>query len=224
VRSFSLTWSGEIQEDEAVVFVSSVHESLKTAWRQLPRRGRLLPAPEVRSFGDWFLHGVAPTTDYASFQWYQDQTVSFDTGDIRADRFLQLVINEPWQKESPHYDLSLLHQPLIDRQGRVVLGAAARGLAAVFSMDALHTLTDSWRRLMLIRRQTAHYVGQTLGIPIAGIRQEAHCTNVCAMRPATSLPMLIAYAEQETRGETLFCAQCQAELVQRLADIHFGLN
>jgi hypothetical protein len=224
MRSFSLTWSSGIEEGEAVVFVSSVHEALRLTWRQLPRRGRLIPPPEIRPFGDWFLQGVASEVDYASFQWYQEQTAHDETGDIPADRFLHLITNEPWQKESPHYDLSLLHQPLVDHRGQIVLGAAARGLAAVLSMHPLHTLPDSWRRLMLLRRLTAHYVGQVLGVPIAELRKGAHCTNVCAMRPARTLPMLIAYAEQETRGEILFCEQCQAELAQRLADVHFGEN
>ncbi|MBN1640523.1 MAG: hypothetical protein JXA09_04740 [Anaerolineae bacterium] len=224
MRSFSLTWSSGIEEGEAVVFVSSVHEALRLAWEQVPHRGRLIPAPEIRPFGDWFLQGVATEADYASFQWYQEQSALHDTGDIRADRFLSLVTSEPWQKESPHFDLSLLHQPLVDYRGETVLGAAARGMAAVLSMHLLHTLTDSWRRLMLLRRLTAHYVGQTLGVPIPTQRDEAHCTNVCAMRPAHTLPMLIAYAEQETRDEILFCERCQVELGTRLADIHFGEN
>jgi hypothetical protein len=44
------------------------------------------------------------------------------------------------------------------------------------------------------------------------------------MRPADTLPKLVAYGEQETRLQILFCEQCQVELGMRLADIHFGEN
>jgi hypothetical protein len=224
MRSFSLTWSNKVKEREALVFVSSVHEALRLAWEQIPRAGRLIPAPAIRPYGDWFLQGITAEADYSSFRWYQEQTREHDTGEIHTDRFLQLVTHEPWQRESPHYDLSLLHQPLIDGRGEPVLGAAVRGHAAVLSMHLLHTLSDVWRRLMLLRRLTAHYVGQSLAVPIPGQRQGAHCTNICAMRPARTLPMLIAYAEQETRHQVLYCEPCQVELSMRLVDIHFGEN
>jgi predicted Zn-dependent protease len=224
MRSFSLTWTSEIDDNEAVVFVSTVHEALKVAWQQLPSRGSLVTPPQIRPFGDWFLQGVAPETDYASFRWYQEQAVDHELGGIDARRFLQVVAHEPWQAETPHYDLSLLHQPLLASSGEVVLGEAVRGVAAVLSVHSLHALTDSWRRLTLLRRLAAHYVGQVLAVPIYETRKGAHCTNLCAMRPAKTLPMLIAYAEQETRAEVLYCEQCQQELGRRLADMHFGVN
>jgi predicted Zn-dependent protease len=224
MRSFSLTWTSEIDDNESVVFVSAVHEALKVAWRQLPPRGGLVTPPEIRSFGDWFLQGVDPETDYASFRWYQDQAVDHEMKGIDVQQFLRIVVHEPWQAETPHYDLSLLHQPLLSPSGEIVLGKAVRGVAAVLSTHSLRTLVDSWRRLMLLRRLVAHYVGQVLAVPIYETRKGTHCTNVCAMRPARTLPMLIAYAEQETRAEVLYCEQCREELGQRLADIHFGVN
>jgi hypothetical protein len=224
MRSFSLTWTSEIDDDEAVVFVSAVHEALQVAWQRLPSHSSLVPPPEIRPYGDWFLQGVDPEAEYASFRWYQEQAMDRKRGGIDAQRFLQVVVHEPWQAETPHFDLSLLHQSLLGPGGDPLLGQAVRGAAAVFSIHALHTLSDSWRRLMLLRRLAAHYVGQTLAVPIYETRRGAQCTNVCALRPATTLPMLTAYAEQETKAEVLYCEQCQKELGQRLADIHFGMN
>lgn len=224
MRSFSLTWTSEIDDNEAVVFVSTVHEALKLAWQQLPSRGNLVTPPQIRPFGDWFLQGVDPETDYASFRWYQEQATDRELGGIDVRHFLQLVAREPWQMETPHYDLSLLHQPLLSPQGEVVLGDAIRGVAAAVSVHSLHALTDSWRRLMLLRRLAAHYVGEVLAVPLYETRKGTHCTGLCAMRPAKTLPMLIAYAEQETKDEVLYCRQCQQELGQRLADVHFGIN
>lgn len=224
MRSFSLTWTSEVDDNEAVVFVSTVHEALKIAWQQLPSRGNLVIPPQIRPFGDWLLQGVAPDADYASFRWYQEQAADYELGGVDAQRFLYLVRHEPWQIETPHYDLSLLHQPLLSPGGEAILGHASRGMAAVLTMDPLRALTDSWRRLTLLRRLAAHFVGQVLAVPIYEAHRGAHCTNLCAMRPARTLPMLIAYTEQETRDEVLFCTQCKQELSQRLADVHFGVN
>ena len=224
MRSFSLTWTSEIDDNEAVVLVSTVHEALKVAWQELPSRGNLVTGPQIRPFGDWFLQGVAPDADYASFRWYQEQAADQEPDGIDTQRFLHLVTHEPWQTETPHYDLSLLHQPLLSPAGQAILGDAVRGVAAVLSVHPLRALSDSWRRLMLLRRLTAHYVGQVLAVPLYETHRGAHCTNTCAMRPANTLPMLIAYAEQETRAEVLYCQQCRQELAQRLADVHFGVN
>jgi hypothetical protein len=224
MRSFSLTWTSKIADDEAVVFVSAVHEALQVAWQRLPPQSSLVPPPEIRPYGDWFLQGVDPETEYASFRWYQEQAMDRERDGIDAQRFLQIVVHEPWQAETPHFDLSLLHQSLLGPDGDPLLGQAVRGAVAVFSIHALYTLSDSWRRLMLLRRMAAHYVGQVLAVPIYETRKGAQCTNVCALRHARTLPMLIAYAEQETKAEVLYCEQCQEELGQRLADIHFGVN
>lgn len=224
MRSFSLTWSSEVEEDEAVVMVTTVHEAVKAAWAQLPDLSFIVPAPEIRPFGDWYLQGEPPEEDYASFAWYQAQAADRDTGEVYAGVFLDLVVHEPWQQEAPHYDLSLLHQRLIDAEGRPLLGLAARGRAAVFSTHATGMLVDKWQRLALLRRLTAHYLGQALAIPISRERQRAHGPQPCAMRPATTLPMLIALTEQETQAQVLYCELCQEEIGRRLVGSHLGHN
>jgi hypothetical protein len=222
VRSFSLTWTSDIQDNEAIVFVSAVHEALKTAWDKLSS-SRFIRPPEIRPFGNWYLEGVESESDYASFQWYQDQTTDPETGSLYADRFLVLIMNEPWQHKTPHYDISLLHQLLLDASGPV-FGAAKRGRAAALSVHAIRDMTDQGTRLLMLRRLTAHYVGQAIAIPIPDQRKEAHCTNLCAMRPAENLAMLITYASQELDAGVLYCNQCQDEMAQRLVGSHFGNN
>jgi hypothetical protein len=229
MRPFSLTWTAEILEDEALVFVSTVQEALELAWEHLPAEGHIVPAPEVRPFGDWVLQGADPETEYGSFQWYQDRAAVGGARVLRADRFLNLILDEPWQQDAPHYDLSLVHQPLIDGAGHTTLGLALRGRAAVLSVHLIRRLTDARQRSMLLRRVVAHYVGQAMAVPIAGVRSpgarnEAHCRNICAMRPADSLPMLLAFSEQEADVPVLYCEPCQIELGQRIVGAHLGNN
>jgi hypothetical protein len=224
MRSISLTWTDEITENEAVVYVSAVHEALKAAWSHLPSEGNLVPFPQITPFGNWILDGANPEIDYYSFEWYQEKATDPHTGHLRGDKFLYLVRNEPWQQDTPHYDLSMVHQPLLDQSGHPVLGLADRGRAAVISVHSIRDLKDTWQRLLLLQRLVAHFVGQAFAIPIPEIRKRAHCTNICAMRPATSLAMLLAYSEQETTTESLYCKQCQVEMSQRLIGAHWGNN
>lgn len=224
MRPFSLTWSSEVDQEEAVVMVTTVHEAVKAAWEGLPGLDLFVPEPEIRPFGDWYLQGMPDEEDYATFAWYQEQAADPETGEVRAATFLELVLNEPWQLEMPHYDLSLLHQRLIDDEGNPLLGLAARGRAAVFSTHAVRLLVDKWQRLALLRRLTAHYLGQALAVPIAQERQRAHGPQPCAMRPATTLPMLIALNEQERQAQVLYCELCRQEIGRRLVGSHLGHN
>lgn len=234
MRSFSLTWTAEILEDEALVFVNTVQEALELAWERMPAEGHIVPAPEVRPFGDWVLQDADPEMEYSSFQWYQDRAAAHRTGALHADRFLNLVLNEPWQQDAPHYDISLVHQPLIDAAKHSTLGLAARGRAAVLSVYLIRRLSAAWQRSMLLRRMVAHYVGQAMAVPIVPLPgralrnpragNEAHCRNICAMRPADSLPMLLAFSEQEAAVPVLYCEQCQIDLGQRIVGAHLGNN
>jgi hypothetical protein len=224
MRSISLTWTDEIAHDEAIVFVSAVQKAIQIAWDRLPKGGVLVPPPQLRPFGNWVLKNAEPETDYASFQWYVQSALDHESGNVRADRFLDLIMHEPWQLDAPHYDLSLLHLPLLNGEGRAVSGLAVRGRAAVMSMHTLHMLRDDWMVLVVLRRLTMHYVGQMLAVPIPDLRGSANCDAICVMRPADTLARLLAYSEQEINAGAFYCQQCQVEMGQRLIGSHFGNN
>jgi hypothetical protein len=224
MRSISLTWTDEIDDDEAIVFVGTVQKAIQIAWEQLPREGTLVPPPELRPFGNWVLENADPEMDYASFQWYLDSAIDRETGSLRTDRFLELVLREPWQQRAPHYDLSLVHMPLQDGQGHFISGLAVRGRAAILSVHCLRSLQDNWLALIVLRRLTMHYVGQMLAVPIPDVRGTMDCQAVCVMRPADTLARLIAYSEQEINAGTSYCEQCRLEMGQRLVGSHFGNN
>lgn len=230
MRSISVTWASEIAQDQVIVFINGIHETIKIAYQQLPEEGSLVPFPEIRLFGDWILqstdqaHPVEPEMDYASFRWYHETALDPQTRTLRVDRFLELMVNEPWQQDTPHYDMSLVHLPMLDENRHSVLGKAVRGRAAVISTHALHTIQDSTQRLILLRRLAMHYMGQVLAVPISGKRTATAHTGICVMRPADNLPMLIAYTQQELETQVTFCSQCQIEMGQRLIGSHLGNN
>ncbi len=220
MRSISLAWTAEISYNEIILLVSTVQEAIHLAWTHMPPKGNLVPLPKINPYGNWVLPTADQEIAYASFAWYQKAALDTTTGYLHADHFLDLVVDEPWQQDMPHYDLALVHQPLVDQTGYSVFGLAARGQAAVLSIHTLHMLKDAWQQLMLLRRLTAHYVGHVLAVPI----NKAHCTNICAMRPTTTLSQLIAYSRQEGDADSLYCEQCQTEMSKRLVGCHFGNN
>ncbi len=223
MRFISLTWTSAVSEQEIIVFIDAVHEAIKTAYNRLPAAGTLVPFPDIQLFGDWVLQNAKPGMDYASFQWYQDAAMEADGKQLRSDRFLDLVLNEPWQQDTPHYDLAFVHQPLIDGHKRATLGMAVRGRAAVFTSDTIRGIRDPIQRLVILRRLAMHYVGQILAVPILE-RQEVVHPQICVMRPADSLPALAFYTQQELEANVTYCKPCQYEMAQRLVGDYFGNN
>ncbi len=220
MRDISLIWSYGIQEEEAIVFVESVYEALQSGWGQIPQSGVAVSFPEIRPFGNWILSDTNPNGEYASLQWYLDTAQDPKTMILHADRFLDLVLHEPWQRSNPHYDLALVHLPLTDRSARPLPGKAIRGQAAVISLHDIQTIQNDWTRLALVRRLTLHFVGQVLAVPII----EPHGAAACVMRPAHTLPALLALAQQELDADVSFCESCRQEIAQRIAGGYWGNN
>lgn len=223
MRSVSLTWTAGITQEEATVFVEAVHEAFRVAFAHLPDKGLLVTFPEIRVYGDWHLKNADPEMDYASFTWYCETAIDLDTQAVNAEHLLTLMMREPWQQEMPHYDLALLHLPLIDKEKHRIFGQARRGRAAVLSVNELHTLSEETQCLFLLRRLTMHYLGHMVAIPILTSHAELY-EQVCIMRPPGSLPRLLALARQEIEAQVNYCPRCQRDFAQRLVGISLGNN
>jgi predicted Zn-dependent protease len=225
MRFISLTWTDGLSQTEAILVVRTVHEAILQARQQWPVRGNIIEVPEIKPFGYWVLQEAAPDQVYGSMEWYINRSFDRESQQLLARRYLQLVLNEPWQHQTPHYDLAVVHQPLFDEVNQhSVFGLAVRGRAAVLSVYPLYALDEGPPRYQVLRRLVAHYLGQVAGIPIPGWREPAQCLSPCAMRPASSLAEWVERVEEESRSKTLYCQDCQRELSARLASNHFGMN
>jgi predicted Zn-dependent protease len=225
MRFISLTWTDDLSQTEAILAVRTVHEAILLARQQWPVRGNIIEVPDIKPFGYWVLEGAKPDQAYGSVEWYIHKSFDWKNQRLLGRRYLQLVLDEPWQHQTPHYDLAVVHQPLFDEVGqRSVLGLAARGRAAVLSVYPLYALHEESLRYRVLRRLVAHYLGQVMGIPIPGWREPAQCLSLCAMRPASSLLEWVERVEEESKTKALYCQDCQRELSARLASNHFGMN
>jgi hypothetical protein len=225
MRFISLTWTDGLSQAEAILVVRTVHEAVLLARQQWPVRGNIIGVPEIKPFGYWVLQGAEPDQLYGSMEWYINKSFDQENRQLLGRRYLQLVMNEPWQHQTPHYDLAVIHQPLfdeVDQHG--VFGLAVRGCAAVLTVYPLYILDEGPLRYRVLRRLVAYYFGQVMGIPIPGWREPTQCLSPCAMRPAGELAEWIERVEEEIRVKALYCRDCQRELSARLASNHFGMN
>jgi predicted Zn-dependent protease len=225
MRFISLTWTDGLSQTEAILVVRTVHEAILQARQQWPVRGNIIEVPEIRPFGYWVLQGAEPDQVYGSMEWYINKSFDQESQQLLGRRYLQLVLDEPWQHQTPHYDLAVVHQPLFDEvDQRSVFGSAIRGRAAVLSVYPLYALEEGTQRRRVLRRLVAHYFGQVMGIPIPGWREQDQCLSPCAMRSASSLAEWVERVEEESRIKVLYCQDCQCELSARLTSNHFGMN
>jgi predicted Zn-dependent protease len=225
LQFLSLTWTDRIPDNEALIIVREVHLALRQANMYLPSHGSIVTLPEVKPFGYWILKGMDPNDPYCSTQWYIDRSFDPRSNALLGWRYLDVVLNEPYQHHSPHYDLAVMHHPLLDEElGREVFGVAVPGRAAVVSCKWLNQLSRDYERPLVLRRLIAHYVGQVVGIPFPIHGQRATCTGLCAMRPARDLQEWIAFAQEEFQAERIFCDACRRQLSARIASNQFGMN
>jgi predicted Zn-dependent protease len=224
MRFISLTWTDGLSQTEAILVVRTVHEAILRARQQWPVRGNIIEVPEIKPFGYWVLQGAEPGQVYGSMEWYINKSFDRENQQLLGRRYLQLVLDEPWQHQTPHYDLAVVHQRLFDEVDQHhVFGLAVRGRAALLSVYPLDAL-EGPRRYQVLRRLVAHYFGQVIGIPIPGWREPAQCLSPCAMQPANSLAEWVERVEEAIRVKVLYCQNCQRELSARLASNHFGMN
>jgi hypothetical protein len=221
----SLTWTDGIRDNEAIMIVREVHLALRQAQKHLPTHSPIVTLPEVRPFGYWVLQGADPADTYCSTQWYIDQAMDRRRGVLLGRRYLDIVLNEPYQHATPHYDLAVMHQPLYDeRLDREVFGVTRPGIAAVVSSHWLRELPRDFERPAVLRRVIAHYLGRAVGIPFPVSGRQEECSGACAMRHADDLGQWTTYATEEYQDNRIYCNACRLQLGARIAGNQAGLN
>ena len=225
MQVIAICWSEEVSEGDAILAVRTVEELLLNVLELWQVNTHVVQVPEIKPYGYWVLQGTIEGNPYSSLQWYIDRSLDREKQEIRARKWLHLVLNEPWQQQDPHYDFSLFHHPLFDEeQGQRVFGLSLPGRIAAVSLAPLDALRSDEQRAVALRRLVAHYMGQAFGIPIPHQRDSQECNNVCTMRPSRNLSEWVALAEEEASAQVLYCEECQRELGARFASYHFGLN
>jgi hypothetical protein len=235
MKSLSMTWTSKVDLLEIRFALAAVQEVLGRLQNLAFYRGWLDAAPDVNVYGDWYIPSMPEDADYQSLQWYVEQTYDRRRDGVSGKRFLELVVNEPWQRTNPHFDLCLVGEPFVDlaTEGGALdaLALLAPGEATVISLAPLRAIEEQQMRLFAVRRIVAHQLGHLLDIPRSGRDHalesesgERHCVNLCAMSLATDMEGLVQLALAELDEEILLCDECWEDAVCRMTDDYFGIN
>ena len=223
----SVTWTDRIPENEAIMILRDLHFALRQALKHLPAGSPIRPVQllEVKPFGNWVLQDAQPDSLYSSAAWYMEHSYDSERGCLAARRYLDLVVNEPYQHHNPHFDLAIVHYPLYDEsEGHEVMGAGISGLAAVTSTAWLRRLSARNERPAVLRRIIAHYLGYVIGVPSPIYDSSTVCSGACAMRPSRELSEWVALAQEESDDDVVYCESCRRQLSARIAGNQLGLN
>ncbi len=224
--TLSLSWSAGVTSFEAEVFVQAVHQLLN--WLYFRHSDAFFDPPiRVQVYGNWIIPSLVNQFPYWGAQWYVEASYDGQAGRVVAPSYLELVRNEPWQKESPHLDLALLDEDLTDmpaplarrRADYYSLGTSYPERAAVMSVRRLRALETPEFVAAALTRLVRHHMGHLLSVPPFGDQShvqrrglETHCTNRCAMRHPESVEQLMSYCLEEAADPWPFCPRCTAAL------------
>lgn len=227
----SITWTQDVEDDEARVLVYTVTHLVAQVGKRMPFWFQFHALPSIRPFGDWVILKMPRGSAYSSADWYLKHSCTPDGARVNGAAYLQLVEMEPWQSATPHFDVALVAKDLHDASGQSVLSLAKTGLASVASVYHLRQVASQDDRIARLGRLVAHSLGRAVGIPLArrssGVVQEGDdtfCANPCAMQPAAPLDGLAARDAEAVGSWSYYCDACQSDLGAAFVGAHYGLN
>ena len=221
----SLTWTAGIDEAEARILAQTIAGAVARVGERIGLWFQSQALPTLRPFGDWVIPAMPQGSAYSSLDWYLGHCRAPDGDALDGPAYLRLVQVEPWQSSTPHLDVVLVSQDLIDSGGESVLNVALPGLAAVASLHHLRQLGSPEAQDLGLRHLVAHVFGRAVGIPLlprAGDEGQ-YCANRCAMRPCTQLRELLEYSAEGDPSQP-YCQACERDLAAALVGSYFGLS
>lgn len=238
MKSISVQWTRNVELGEARTALEGIAATFEAVLRIAAGKGFDLGRPDLRPFGTWHIPGVEMGSPYWSTRWYVTESLDPETGKIRGERFIDIIRGEPWQKLGAHYDVALIHFDLEADSERMAsvdgssfaLSSTEANLAAVISVLRLRELTDGDEFAMALRRLAVHSVGHILEAakPVRPTVQtsfgDPHCTNLCVMRHAATVPDVLELAVEEEEAGVLFCAECASDVLSHALRNHFAPN
>jgi hypothetical protein len=232
VKTFiSLTWTENISDSQARVLIYTVSEIMVRVGERVGAWFQSQVLPTIRPFGNWTIPAMTHGSAYSSAGWYLDHARASDSESIDGSAYLRLVELEPWQGSTPHFDLALIAEELVDAEGQSILNVALPGLATVASTYHVQQLGSQEAQILGLRHLVTHAMGRAVGVPlptrstnVTSHGDDLYCTGLCAMRPCMHLRDLLEYGMEGANQPCLLCDLCEHDLDAILIGSHYGLN
>lgn len=179
----------------------------------------------VKPFGVWrhrnWLLPNGELASHMSVDWYVKvgQEKSQKPGQLHAGAISNVLLDDPWQRGEPHWDVTVFRTDLYDEGCNFVLGEARFNHQCLVSV---HRFLDFPAEVQFecIATTVAHELGHVFGL-VHKNRKEgtieeslgSHCTNRCIMRQRLSAPGWIELSRDRLQYGP-FCQTCLGELYQ----------
>ncbi len=239
MKSISFQWTPGVESWEAETVVSTIAHLQEVALVLGQRAGFSVERGQLRPFGTWVIPQLPRGSPYWSTLWYVEQSLDAENGQIVGPRYIRTFEQEPWQQAGPHYDVAILDHDLRDapehniapESDPHVFASCRPNLAAVMSVHRLRAISQASERQTALRRLAINAFGQVLELPAANRQSNVEvalgrtvCLNRCALRFAADVGQLLAFAREEHKTRTIFCAECTADLLNHVIRTHFHSN
>ena len=216
LKPVSIMWAEGVTEAEARTAVQTVRELLKVIYQVALKSGVAIGPTAIRPFGTWIIPSIKHGDPYWGTHWYIDTAFDAVRGQVVAGRFLELVRQEPFQQQNPHFDVAILDLALTDESGPA-LASVLPGKATVISVHQLRAeLTDEAPQLEALKRLVVHNFGHVLRLD--------DCDQPCVMRHADTVEELLERMAEQAASHVLFCPACRAKLLRTVMLPRMGLN
>ncbi|NPV06394.1 MAG: hypothetical protein HPY83_00350 [Anaerolineae bacterium] len=220
MKSISVSWSSEVQDDEAVQSLAAIVGVITSLYYTRWPWGLISPIVGLRPFGNWVIPALQEGSDYSSFDWYVESSLDPSSDAVDADRFLELVEHEPWQRESSHYDFSVVRRPLRRAECSEPVPLACRpGVAAVVSTDWVRGFGSLEGQRLALRRLSMYGIGRAMGL-----QPHDDDATLCAMRSFHGRADLLSKAMDEHAQSVIYCEDHLSDLLSTLLSGRSPLN
>ena len=220
MKNISVSWASGVENEEAVHCLAAVVGVITSFYYSRWPWGLIAPIVGLRPFGNWVIPALPEGHPYSSFDWYVDAAFDQSWQALDAERFLDLVVQEPWQHAEHHYDFSLVHVPVRRGDSTDHLAMAARlGTAAVISADWARFYDTVQAQRLTLRRMAYQGIGLAFGL-----RPHVDQAVPCAMRLARDHGAFLDHTVEEHRAGTVYCDEHQRDLLSILLSGRGPLN
>lgn len=167
----------------------------------------------------WLMPDSRTMAPYRSVYWYIKNALNDERKQLFVTRLVSDLYEEPWQNDTPHYDVLVTGRDLYDTGCNFVIGSAVRGHLAILSTARFQKLSEQIS-MRCFETEVLHEIGHMFGLPDPtrgdGTISEslgAHCTNPgCTMRQGLRVPDDWIRMSAERHPQRPFCPTCLGEL------------
>lgn len=215
IRPIYLMNTPDIRQEEKEAAVEALREVL-----DIGRVGKQIP---IRDFGVWRNPGHIDENGglrpHMSVDWYVDKWFNPKRNQVNTNSAMIQMLNDPWNKREPHYDVILTAYDLYAPETNFVLGVATGQRGTIASMRRFRQIKEPGMERETKKQEIYHEIAHVFEIPDEkrGFALEyslgTHCANSCAVKQGLRVPHdWIMFVHERKKTRQIYCDPCVRDL------------